>query len=365
MKTTSAVTAAAMATVLLSLPSLGATKGEMLFWQSIMNSQEAADYQAYLKQYPKGDFAALARARIAALGGAVSPAAPAARPAAAAPRAALVTAGMVPSVQVSVGPLTDPDMLKAEGIGTDILESMVEEEAVHGDNTPRYRALEAQLRNAQAAAAGGYAVLTVRNNSQSLPIFCRGGGLFGPNNAQFGTSMIPPGGEARDVVMKSDLQKNYYPVERLPPRSQALVDRLEVVQGKYDDRDAALLVSRATILCGTYLGSGAQTIGAVVKLELSDSGAFGAGQPLSLALLSDPKVTTRYGGLELKTPGSARIACVEYLFMRPQFCWPVTASSAAVANEAWSKIVYAYQLQPVEEPPPGKSFYVWTKDVVH
>jgi hypothetical protein len=38
---------------------------ELVFWDSIKDSVRAADYEAYLTQYPDGDFAALARARLA------------------------------------------------------------------------------------------------------------------------------------------------------------------------------------------------------------------------------------------------------------------------------------------------------------
>ncbi|HLG45135.1 MAG TPA: adenylate/guanylate cyclase domain-containing protein [Reyranella sp.] len=40
---------------------------ELVFWDSIKDSVRAADYDAYLAQYPEGDFAALARARLAEL----------------------------------------------------------------------------------------------------------------------------------------------------------------------------------------------------------------------------------------------------------------------------------------------------------
>ena len=40
---------------------------EVVFWQSVANSNNAGDYQAYLDQYPGGSFEALARSRIAAL----------------------------------------------------------------------------------------------------------------------------------------------------------------------------------------------------------------------------------------------------------------------------------------------------------
>lgn len=40
---------------------------ELVFWDSIKDSVRVADYEAYLTQYPEGDFIALARARLAEL----------------------------------------------------------------------------------------------------------------------------------------------------------------------------------------------------------------------------------------------------------------------------------------------------------
>jgi formylglycine-generating enzyme required for sulfatase activity len=40
---------------------------DVVFWQSIQNSQRAEEFEAYLRQFPQGTFADLARARIAAL----------------------------------------------------------------------------------------------------------------------------------------------------------------------------------------------------------------------------------------------------------------------------------------------------------
>ena len=40
---------------------------DMVFWQSIMNSTNRADFEAYLKQFPEGVFRALAQNRLAAL----------------------------------------------------------------------------------------------------------------------------------------------------------------------------------------------------------------------------------------------------------------------------------------------------------
>ena len=50
---------------------------ELVFWQSVANSSSAADYQAYLDQYPDGIFAPLAQGRINELGGAAAPTMPA------------------------------------------------------------------------------------------------------------------------------------------------------------------------------------------------------------------------------------------------------------------------------------------------
>ena len=41
--------------------------GELMFWDSIKDSLRATDYEAYLGQYPEGNFVALARARLAEL----------------------------------------------------------------------------------------------------------------------------------------------------------------------------------------------------------------------------------------------------------------------------------------------------------
>ncbi len=49
------------------LPKDSAEQYELTFWESIKDSSDASDYEAYLQAYPKGRFAALARARIARL----------------------------------------------------------------------------------------------------------------------------------------------------------------------------------------------------------------------------------------------------------------------------------------------------------
>ena len=55
----------------------GLGEAERAFWDSVKDSKQASDYQAYLSQYPHGTFAPLAKSRLAALGGGVPPAEPA------------------------------------------------------------------------------------------------------------------------------------------------------------------------------------------------------------------------------------------------------------------------------------------------
>lgn len=53
---------------------------ELVFWQSVAASEDPAQYQAYLAQYPNGTFSALARAKLAALQRSAGPAAAASVP---------------------------------------------------------------------------------------------------------------------------------------------------------------------------------------------------------------------------------------------------------------------------------------------
>jgi hypothetical protein len=46
---------------------------EVIFWQSVSNSSNAADFDAYLSKYPNGQFTDLAKNRIAALRAAATP----------------------------------------------------------------------------------------------------------------------------------------------------------------------------------------------------------------------------------------------------------------------------------------------------
>ncbi len=59
-------------------------RAEMMFWESVRSSTDPADFRAYLEKYPNGNFAPLARNRLAALGAgqpaAVQPAVAAEKP---------------------------------------------------------------------------------------------------------------------------------------------------------------------------------------------------------------------------------------------------------------------------------------------
>lgn len=56
------------------VPKNSAEQFELAFWESVKDSKQVGDYEAYLKAYPQGRFAALAQARIAHLRAAAPPA---------------------------------------------------------------------------------------------------------------------------------------------------------------------------------------------------------------------------------------------------------------------------------------------------
>jgi len=64
--------------------------GEMAFWNSVQSSRRPDEYQAYLRQYPDGRFAALAQSRIAAFAASSPAQAPAAAPTTSAARPELL-----------------------------------------------------------------------------------------------------------------------------------------------------------------------------------------------------------------------------------------------------------------------------------
>ena len=53
---------------LVASPAVAADAAEIAFWESVRDSKDATELRAYLERYPNGDFAVLARKRLAALG---------------------------------------------------------------------------------------------------------------------------------------------------------------------------------------------------------------------------------------------------------------------------------------------------------
>ena len=103
----SAPTVAAQASAPAPAPPSATAEQENLFWQSIADSTNPAEYEAYLSQFPNGVFSALARARLASLQSAsgASTAATGARrrPAAARPETRVPAGGRRAAPEVAAG----------------------------------------------------------------------------------------------------------------------------------------------------------------------------------------------------------------------------------------------------------------------
>lgn len=106
------------------VPKNSAEQFELAFWESIKDSNQAGDYEAYLKAYPKGRFAALAQARIARLRVA-QPQGPAAASAAPKPKETPAPAHDTvpkppPPAKVPAPVVTAPTPARAAAAGADI-----------------------------------------------------------------------------------------------------------------------------------------------------------------------------------------------------------------------------------------------------
>ena len=103
-----AASAASTDTLLLAgiLPKNTDEQYELSFWESIKNSNYAADYEAYLKQYPNGRFAVLAKSRLERLRASASAPAPAPAPKAQKQAAPPPRSGTSSGGQVSRAPVT-------------------------------------------------------------------------------------------------------------------------------------------------------------------------------------------------------------------------------------------------------------------
>jgi uncharacterized caspase-like protein len=98
-------------------PAAPAPDREGVFWDSMRNSSNAADFEAYLQTYPAGAFAALARSRLAALRAPAAAAPPPARTAATAP----ATPASQRSRPRGQGPARTVRIVNASGGGIDKL----------------------------------------------------------------------------------------------------------------------------------------------------------------------------------------------------------------------------------------------------
>lgn len=94
------------------MPKDSAEQYEITFWESIKDSKEASDYEAYLKTYPNGRFASLAQARLARLRAAApkasAPAQTASPTPAPAPVPALAPASAAPASAAAAQPAHTP-----------------------------------------------------------------------------------------------------------------------------------------------------------------------------------------------------------------------------------------------------------------
>jgi hypothetical protein len=71
---------ACLGALLFAVPAYAQDSGEIAFWESVKDSKNPAELQAYLQAYPQGKFAPLARLRITELGGTPNATPPVATP---------------------------------------------------------------------------------------------------------------------------------------------------------------------------------------------------------------------------------------------------------------------------------------------
>lgn len=93
---------ACLGALVFAMPAYAQDSGEIAFWDSVKDSKNPAELQAYLEAYPQGKFAALARIRISALGGTPRPAPTAVTP----PREPSQPAEVTPQAPPSPPPST-------------------------------------------------------------------------------------------------------------------------------------------------------------------------------------------------------------------------------------------------------------------
>jgi formylglycine-generating enzyme required for sulfatase activity len=117
------------------VPKNSAEQFELAFWNSIKDSKQVSDYEAYLHAYPKGRFAALARARIQQLKAAPPAQQPAAQPApqpAAQPAKPADSKPAPEQAQAKPAPKSQPQQGKVRPVPAPAVEGAQDESAAPG-----------------------------------------------------------------------------------------------------------------------------------------------------------------------------------------------------------------------------------------
>jgi hypothetical protein len=141
--------------------------GEIAFWNSIQGSNRADEYRAYLRQYPKGRFVALAQARITAN---ASPATGMSAPAELYPGVAEAKSDLAPAAQATPS-AAHPEMLPHPGdtwryrvqdqfrLGDLFVTAKVDAVTAQGVSETWTTTSDAQVRTAFVSQAPGFNVL--------------------------------------------------------------------------------------------------------------------------------------------------------------------------------------------------------------
>ncbi len=210
------------------------TPFELSFWQSVADSNDRAQYEAYLAQYPDGTFRGLAKAKIAGLAPATAPIAPAAETAAAFVAATPAVAMVAPTMAAAV-PTTAPVAVPA------VLTQPVAAAPLPGA-TPASPASPPSLLDQLAAVGKGGPTSTTALFTEAGPVPTR-------------PALEPAGGFSVPDHFCSAVERNrfhdsvYVPaVQQADRNNAATIAHLQHVQTLHDQAMAANNVSGANAL---------------------------------------------------------------------------------------------------------------------
>lgn len=170
------------------------------FWESVKDSRNPKEFEAYLEQFPDGVFAVLARNRLQALGPAV-PGAPASAAGAPSPSAVAAVAVPAPSVQTSVAarPVTaaEPSAAAAPVPAAASQGASAQGPAASAVVMPAQAASSAAAPGATPAPAAGTPVAMVARSAQPSATAASVASSGAPSGAS-------PGGSSGPVVVMAD-----------------------------------------------------------------------------------------------------------------------------------------------------------------